>query len=143
MSFIALIFLSLFFITGCASSEKNSSQKQPNKYPDLVRLNPPSDESAVEAGIYIDSAAVTSYNGQQTILIKGQFPDGCTQLGNAEFTLEGDALDISLDAWRDPNMMCAQVLTPFSFLYEELPEKMIRNRDTVRINGQSYQLHRD
>lgn len=144
MNYLVLISLSLFMISGCASSEKNSNKKQEMSWPNLVTLNPPAENNnSRESDVYIDTAGVVSHNGKQTLLIKGQFPDGCTQLGSADYARAGDTLQITLRAWRDPNMMCAQVLTPFSFLYEDIPEKMLVNRELIQINGQSYQLNQD
>lgn len=139
MKIFAFFILAGLIATGCASSEKNSSQKK--EYPNLVTINPPSKEQKTEdSNIYVDSVEVISRNDTTALLISGSFPDGCTRLKHASHKLENDSLYITLHAWRDTDMMCTQILTSFSFVYDKIPEQILKDKSAVTVNNQSFPL---
>lgn len=139
MKTFMLLFISSVLASGCASSEKNSNQEK--KYPNLVRLTPPGNQKQEESNIYIDTVELITQNKQKALLISGSFPDGCTHLKTATHTIEKDTLRITLEAWREPDLMCAQVLTSFSYIYKTIPEKALENSSSVMVNNRSYRIN--
>lgn len=133
-----LLLASIFLVSACASSEKNSTPEE--DYSNLVSLNPPGDQKQEESNLYIDTANVITYNNQRALLISGSFPDACTHLKAASDTLVNDTLEINLEVWRETNKMCAQVLTSFSYVYEGIPGEVLNNRSAVRINKRIYSI---
>lgn len=138
MKYILLLLLSCLTVGGCSSSDNNRIDSR--ELSDIVTLNPPANQSADSAVIYIDSATIVNHNNGLALLISGDFPDGCTQLKRVEHKWPDEQLSLTLSAWRDPDLSCTQALTPFSFIYEQLSEQELKKLDTIRINETSYSL---
>ena len=124
--------------SACASSEKNSNRE--TDIQNLVSLNPPGDREQEESTIYIDSVESIGYKNRQALLISGSFPDACTHLSAASDTLINGSLHISLEAWRETDRMCAQVLTSYSYIYSGIPAVTLSEISTVTINDRSYPI---
>lgn len=124
---------------GCTSPEKSGDPE--TRYPDLVRVEPPEDgQQQEESQLYIDTVEKVSHAGDETLLIKGSFPDGCTRLKNATHSRDGDTLKLAIRAWRELDIMCSQALTSFSFLYTDIPEQTLNNSPSVIVNDKTYQI---
>lgn len=54
-----------------------------------------------------------SYPVQVQATVRGQLPDACTYIASVTQQREGTTLRIQLATARNPNQLCAQVLTPF------------------------------
>ena len=50
---------------------------------------------------------------QVQAVLSGQLPDACAFVESTNVTVEGDTFYISMTVARQPNMRCAQMLTPF------------------------------
>lgn len=133
-----LILITTLLVSACASSEKNSSRDIDIQ--NLVSLIPPGDQNVEESTIYIDSVEVITYEKRRSLLITGSFPDACTHLSTASDTLINGSVHISLDAWRETDQMCAQVLTSYSFIYSGLPPELLLDLSGVTINERSYPI---
>ena len=121
---------------GCDFSSQNS--KRPAEgYQNLVTLQQPSDD-AQSSKIYIDSVKTVTTSNEMALLVSGTFPDACTKLGSASHQQQSDNLYLDITAWRTPQTMCAQVLTPFSFIYKGLTSNAISANDQIIINGTAY-----
>jgi inhibitor of cysteine peptidase len=46
-------------------------------------------------------------------IVSGNLPDGCTELGEAVVTHEGNTFLVELPTTRDPDAMCTMALVPF------------------------------
>ena len=123
-------------LAGCDFSSQNQQQSADN-YANLVSLQKPSDNSQ-SSKTYIDSVQTVEINNKQALLIKGTFPDACTKLGEASHHQKDGNLYLDITAWRKPDSMCAQVLTPFSFIYEEFPSSVFSTHEEIIINGKAY-----
>lgn len=121
---------------GCDFTSKNNKQPA-DDYQDLVTIQEPVDD-AQSSKIYIDSVQIVTTNNKTALLISGTFPDACTKLGSASHRREGDTLYLDITAWRNPQTMCAQVLTPYSFLYKELTSNALSANEQIIINGTAY-----
>lgn len=123
-------------LLGCASSQQG--KKPGEQYPDLVTLTPPGDQHRKPSKVYIDSVRRISHHESPALLIHGTFPDGCTRLASADHEFQHDTLAITLSAWRNPDKICAQVLTPFTFIYNNISSREFGSRIPVSINGVPY-----
>lgn len=123
-------------LTGCASSaQKNDNVKS---FENLVTIQEPLDEPHQPSKVYIDSLKQIRNDGKPALLINGTFPDACTKLQQVIHHSTGDSLYIDIKAWRNPDQMCAQVLTPFSYIYHDLTEDELNTHSAAIINGSSY-----
>lgn len=124
---------------GCASSSKNSDKL--DSLENLVALEHPDTEPNEKAKVYIDSLKTIQHNNSRALLIHGTFPDGCTKLRAVSHHIDGNTLSMDISAWRNPNMMCTQALTPFSYLYNDLTEKELDSHKQIFINGTPFDLN--
>lgn len=122
---------------GCASSQQNEDTEE--LYQNRVTVNPPDGESNQESSqVYIDSLKIITTEDRRAMVIYGSFPDGCTHLESAEHSLLNDTLDVTLSAWRNPELMCSQVLTQFTFIYDKFDNHAFDEATTVIVNGTTY-----
>lgn len=135
---VCLFFAALIITAGCSSSSDETVEKQDLK--NLVSLESPKDHPSQSSKIYIDSLKKVTYNQQTVLLIHGTFPDACTHLEEVTHQVKRDSLYLDLKAWRNPKQMCAQVLTPFSFIYDDLSSEDLSSHPQVIINGTSFNI---
>lgn len=140
MRSILLLLITTLIASACASSEKNSNREADIE--NLVSLNPPGEREQEESTIYIDSVEAITYENSRALLISGSFPDACTHLSAASDTLIDGSLHITLEAWRESDRMCAQVLTSYSYIYSDIPVDVLSEISSVTINDRSYPINR-
>jgi len=138
MRSILLLLITTLIASACASSEKNSNREADIE--NLVSLNPPGEREQEESTIYIDSVEAITYENSRALLISGSFPDACTHLSTASDTLIDGSLHITLEAWRESDRMCAQVLTSYSYIYSDIPVDVLSEISSVTINDRSYPI---
>lgn len=132
-----LSFVTLILIAGCASSSNN--EIRPDSFPDLVQLQQPGPNIRHQPSkVYVDSVEKASLNRQPVLIIHGTFPDGCTNLKSVTHTIENDSLYVKLKAWRDPEKLCTQVLTPFTYIYQDITKEELSSHNGAIINGSTY-----
>lgn len=131
MKLLAFLLATAIIIVSCASSDTDDNNKK--KFENLVTLQPPGKAEVKEASIYIDSVTVIQQEANKALLVSGSFPDGCTHLRQASHSRKDQVLHLSIKAWRDPEMMCTQALTPFSFIYNKLSEEDLKALSTVAV----------
>lgn len=107
-------------------------------YPNLVSLQKAEGVPHESSKIYVDSVKQITANDHPALLISGSFPDACTHLRDVTHQIDGEKLTLTFSAWRNTNKMCAQVLTPFSFIYNQLDDEEITSRSEVFINDTVY-----
>ncbi|WP_138431717.1 hypothetical protein [Fodinibius saliphilus] len=137
MKFIYLSIITLITVAGCASSS-NNKEDSPEEYEHLVTLQQPNEIPHENATVYIDSVKKVSTVKGPALLISGTFPDACTQLHETTHSVNEDHLSLEITAWRNPETMCAQVLTPFNFIFDKFSEKQLSNHSTIIVNGTEY-----
>lgn len=138
MKIVSLLMLSICIVAGCSSSDNNRIDSR--DISDIVSLNPPEGRQADSSVVYIDSTGIVNHKNSIALLVAGDFPDGCTHLKRATHEWVDERLSLTIAAWRDPDMMCTQALTPFTFIYDQLSEEELAGLDSVRINGTTYPL---
>lgn len=109
-------------------------------YENLVTIQKPDDEPHQQSKVYIDSVKKVTNDDEPVLVVSGTFPDACTKLQHVTHRIAGDSLYLDVKAWRNPDMMCSQVLTPFSYIYDSITEKELNSHAEVIINGSSYSL---
>ena len=141
IKYYLFILTSLFIISSCASSGKEDQQsKAQNAYPNLVKLQKPKKSTAEPGKAYIDSVKKVTDNSQAALLISGNFADGCTHLESVTHSTQNDSLALELSTWRDPDAMCTQALTPFSFIYDGMDGEKLSSYSQVSIKEKTYSL---
>lgn len=125
----------LMALAGCTSSNNRAPQQLPD---DLITLQQPGDNPHKPSRVYIDSVTKVTTEKKPTLLIQGTLPDACTKLQDVTHDIQDDTITLTFKAWRNPEMMCAQVLTSFSYLYDKLDKKELSTHSSVTINGTVY-----
>jgi inhibitor of cysteine peptidase len=111
----------------------------------LIRKNKRAgEESQYEVGqAMVDSIDITlkeSFPVQVDVLVKGNLPDGCTELGDAKQQLLGKTFNINLETrkLKDADVMCTQALVPFEeTIALENVVGITAGEYTVNVNGVS------
>lgn len=135
MKFFLTSLAIVIVVAGCASSSKKNNTN--NSY-SSISLQKPLDQPNQPSKVYIDSVKKVTNNDKQALLIYGTFPDACTNLEEVTHSIENGSLYLKFKAWRNPEMMCAQVLTPFTFVYDKLTEEELTSHSEVIINGTAF-----
>lgn len=111
----------------------------------LIRKNKRvGEESQYEVGqAMVDSIDITlreSFPVEVDVLVKGNLPDGCTELGDAKQQLLGKTFNINLETrkLKDVDVMCTQALVPFEeTIALENVVGITAGEYTVTVNGVS------
>lgn len=63
----------------------------------------------------VDVVLLESFPVQINVMVKGEMPDSCYELGDNTQRLIGDTFSVNLKMQKssDPELMCAQAITPF------------------------------
>lgn len=83
------------------------------------------------------TARVQPYSGEPVaaeILVKGAFPDSCTELHEAEQSRSGNIVEVTLTSRRPQGAMCASVIRPYRF-YLLLDGTFSEGSYTAKVNG--------
>lgn len=134
MKIVYLFLAVLTLIAACASSSNNKSRD----YENLVSLHEPEEQPHQPSKVYIDSVKQIVHEQEAALLIHGTFPDACTNIEEVIHSVENDSLYLEIKAWRNTEQMCAQVLTPFSYIYKELSKEHFAEHTEININGTAY-----
>lgn len=133
---LAFTITAFLFALGCASSSQNNNKAE--AYENLVTIEQPEGEPNRPSKVYIDSVKKVTENQTDALLISGTFPDACTKISEVTHRIQNDSLHLDIQAWRNPDKMCSQVLTPFSYIYDRLSNDELSTYDRVIINNSAY-----
>ncbi len=139
--FLPLLLVLAFACAPDESANTNSDADMENNYPNLVQLNSAEADSTAPSKVYVDSVEVINVENEKALLISGNFANSCTFLQSVSHSVKSDTLAVSLIARMPADKLCAAVLTPFSFIYDDLPAKLIQNSQYVAINGKQFQIN--
>ncbi len=109
-------------------------------YNHLITLEKPDEETSQPSKVYIDSVKKITENNEDVLLISGTFPDACTKLEDVIHKTKNDSLHLELTAWRNPDKMCAQVLTPFTYIYDRLSDEELTSHTDLIVNGTPFSI---
>lgn len=99
---------------------------------------PAKEETAVEmvAGeAPIDSALLSLENDQWIVTIEGNLPDGCTEVHEITQSVDGNTIQVNISTTRPKDMMCTQVVTPFTETVVLETADLPNGEYTVEVNG--------
>ncbi|NKQ36434.1 MAG: META domain-containing protein [Chloroflexi bacterium] len=83
----------------------------------------------------VDSATVTFENEQWVVAVEGNLPDGCTEIGEITQSVDGNIIKVEVSTTRPADMMCTQVITPYSESVILETADMPNGEYTVEVNG--------
>ncbi len=63
---------------------------------------------------YMDTVEVEERGGEYYAIVAGHYPDACSTTSDIVQEVEGNTLHLTIYSTRPEDMMCAQVLTPFT-----------------------------
>lgn len=84
---------------------------------------------------YIETVEVEERDGEYYAIVKGSYPDACSETGDIVQQVEGSTILLTVYSTRPEGMVCAQVLTEFT---EEIlldTEGLGSGEYTVIVNG--------
>lgn len=74
----------------------------------------PAAPTTEEAQVFVDSVVVEDRDGEYYAIVQGNYPDSCSTIDSVEQDVEGNTLSITINAVKPSDVVCAQVLTPFT-----------------------------
>jgi hypothetical protein len=140
----ALLAALVLSATGCGApgpSAPTSTPTVPASPPTLTPTAPASPPTAgdviiAEANVEsVDVLIMESYPVQVRAVVRGNLPDGCTEISHSTQRVEGATIRIALFTKRPADLMCTQALVPYE---ESIPVDIAGLADghyTVEING--------
>ncbi|WP_421772886.1 hypothetical protein [Gracilimonas sp.] len=129
---IAVIILGV----GCASNQPSPEES----YPDLVDENPPNRIPYVEKDVSIDSITFIKVQNEKALLIKGTFPNPCTQILRVDERVVPEMLTLNIIGWQRYQQMCAQAITPFTYIHKGISSEQWEQKKLIVINEKEFEL---
>jgi hypothetical protein len=62
----------------------------------------------------VDSVSIEESNAHNYVVVNGNYPDACTKISNVEQVVEENSFNITLYTEAPADLMCAQMLSPFT-----------------------------
>lgn len=81
--------------------------------------------------------------GEVLVVLRGNLPETCIRIVDVKQRVRGDVITLSVMAVRPPDVLCAQVLTPFEITTMLSLEGLAPGRYAVRANGAEAELNLD
>lgn len=119
--FFFIILALAIILIGFVLLRKNKNKGEENQY-----------EIGMAQVDSVDIVLKESFPVQVDVMVKGNLPDGCTELGDSKQALVAKTFNVTLETrkLKDVNVMCTQALVPF--------EKTIALKDVVGISAGEY-----
>ncbi|MEX0608546.1 MAG: hypothetical protein WD016_01180 [Balneolaceae bacterium] len=114
----------------CASSHISLREQ----HPEAIDVNPPQRVPYIENEITIHAIEAVSSGKEYALLIEGEFPNPCTQILRVNERRLIGTLELKILGWQRYGEMCAEVITPFTFIYN-IPKEQFQDIETVTANG--------
>mgnify|MGYP000431804379 CR=1 FL=1 len=130
---IALLAALVLSATGCGAPGPSA----PTSTPTVPALPPTTGDVIIgEANVEsVDVLIMESYPVQVRAVVRGNLPDGCTEISHSTQAVEGATIRIALFTKRPADLMCTQALVPYE---ESIPVDIAglpAGRYTVEVNG--------
>ena len=81
---------------------------------DQLNQKAASTDEQVGALAIVDSVSVEEMSAHSYAVVNGNYPDACTKISNVEQVVEGSSFNITLDTEAPADLMCAQMISPFT-----------------------------
>lgn len=62
----------------------------------------------------VDSVSIEELNAHKYVAVSGNYSDACTKISNVEQIVEGNSFNINLSTEAPADLMCAQMIAPFT-----------------------------
>lgn len=141
---LALALLGLFTAAACSGAPVEPLPTLP------PAATTPADEATPTPGsnvppahVIIGTAAVDSiqilylesFPVQVQVEVRGQLPDGCTQLDEPVIEQEGNVFQVELPTWRQADLLCTQALVPYTTVIPLPVNGLAAGTYEVDVNG--------
>lgn len=133
---LSSILMASFFMSACTSTSDILNEK----YPNLIELDPPERIPYEEKKVRVDDLQVMEIRGQSLLVIQGSFPNPCSKLLRIEQESFPEILNLELVGWQKAREMCAQSITPFTYIVKDIPEEQWEQLKLVTVNGTELKL---
>jgi hypothetical protein len=100
-----LIFIAVLALTACGGDIPGRSQQDS----EAATASEPEGKSAI-----VDSVAIEETMAHNYAVVNGNYPDACTKISNVEQVVEGNSFNITLYTEAPADLMCAQMISPFT-----------------------------
>lgn len=79
----------------------------------------PTQEPASAAGqegtlAIVESASIEEIMAHQYVVVNGNYPDACTRISDVEQDIEGNTFNITIYTDKPADLVCAQMISPFT-----------------------------
>ena len=101
---LALLTLSLI-LAACGDESPGRSQQEQ----EAASTSEQAGTLAIVESVSIEESMAHNY-----AVVNGNYPDACTKISNIEQVVEGNSFDITLYTEAPADLMCAQMITPFT-----------------------------
>ncbi len=85
--------------------------------------------------VFVDSVTVEEQNGQYVAIVQGNLPDSCTTIESVDQQVNDSVIELTINAIRPSDLMCASVLTPFIEAVVLETEGLEPGEYTIDVNG--------
>lgn len=132
---IILLFAGL--LTACGTPQKTLKEQ----HPDLVEVNPPDRIPYIEKDISIEDVEFLKVKRAPALLIKGQFPNSCTQILRVDEKTPPEIVNLTIIGWQQYKKPCEQSGNPsFTYVHKNLDAQHWKNTRLIIINNQEFKV---
>ena len=96
MTILILLIISISLVTAACAAVSESGEE-------------PAGQAA-----FVDDVTISERDGHSYATTMGHYPDACSRVSDVQQNVEGNTINIQLFVDRPADMMCAQMLTPFT-----------------------------
>lgn len=141
--FVALMVFTLIAAVGCAVGA-GSGTPEPDRPVSSDEPQPQPQRDEDEGVVYqygvaavdeIDIRLVESFPVQVNVAARGNLPDGCTEIDEAQVRREGNLFRVTLTTRRPADQMCTEALVPYEYVFPLDVEGLRAGEYTVDVNG--------
>lgn len=93
------------------------------------------DSSLLGASAAVDGVTVDFSNGHYYAVVTGTYPDACTRISQIDQEISGQQITIALFTDKPEDLMCAQMISPFSVDLLLAPGGLMPGEYVLEVNG--------
>ena len=115
---IILLLVSSLILAACGGSESQENSSTTSGTPAMV-----------------DGVSVDVKNNHYYAVVNGNYPDSCTRISDVHQEIDGDTIRLILTTGKPADLMCAQMITPFTVDLLIETGGLLPGEYTVEVNG--------
>ncbi len=141
--FVALMVFVVIAAVGCAAGAGDGTP-EPDRPVSSDEPQPQPQQDEDEGRVYLYSVAgvdeieirlMESFPVQVNVVARGNHPDGCTEIDEAQVQREGNLFRVTLTTRRPADRMCTEALVPYEYVFPLDVEGLRAGEYTVDVNG--------